>query len=88
MVDYKDKKQELAERTTDILIRAEKEKDVRDILMQHANLTNASGKTNLEEVLKSFTELATKADSEQVRSQTAIQYIKFSPLASNSDFHL
>lgn len=77
MTDYQTKKQELAERSANILIRADKEKDVRDILMEHANIVNPSGKTNLEEVLQSFTELATKADSEQVRSQTAIQYIKF-----------
>ena len=77
MNDYQTKKQELAERSAAALIRADKEKDVRDILMEHANILNPSGKTNLEEVLESFTELATKADSEQVRSQTAIQYIKF-----------
>ena len=77
MTDYQAKKQELAERSAAMLIRADKEKDVRDILMEHANIVNPSGKTNLEEVLESFTSLATNADSEQVRSQTAIQYIKF-----------
>lgn len=83
MTDFQTKKQELAERSANVIIRAEKEKDVRDILMEHANLVSASGKTNLEEVLESFTELATKADSEQVRSQTSIQYLKF--LGKNDD---
>lgn len=77
MTEYQSNKQELAQRAANVLSKAEKEKDVRDILIEHANLTNASGKTNLEEVLKSFTNLATSADSEQVRSQTSIQYLKF-----------
>jgi len=76
-MSFQEDKLELAKKSVNILSRAEKEKDVRDILIEHANLTNASGKTNLEAVLESFTELATKADSEQVRSQTATQYIKF-----------
>lgn len=77
MSEFEDKKQEIATRAAGILLRAEKEKDVRDILMEHANIVNADGKTNLEKVLESFTKLATDADSEQVRSQTSIQYIKF-----------
>jgi hypothetical protein len=83
MNEYQNNKQELAERASNMLSRVEKEKDVRDILIEHANLPNASGKTNLEAVLKSFTDLATSADSEQVRSQTSIQYLKF--LAKNDE---
>jgi predicted hydrolase (HD superfamily) len=83
MTEYQDKKQELASRSLNILSRAEKEKDVRDILIEHANMPNPNGKTNLEAVLNAFTDLATNADSEQVRSQTSIQYLKF--LAKNEE---
>ena len=83
MSEYQSQKQELAERAANTLSRVEKEKDVRDILIEHANLINPSGKTNLEEVLESFTNLATKAESEQVRSQTSTQYLKF--LAKQDD---
>lgn len=76
MSEYEAKKQEIAERSIQTLELLDKEKDVRDILIQHANLDN-NGKTNLETVLEAFTQLATSAESEQVRSQTAIQYIKF-----------
>jgi len=85
MSTFQEKRQELAKKTAEVIIRAEKEKDVRDILLEHANLTSSSGKTNLEDVLDSFTELATKADSEQVRSQTSIQYLKFLGKADDSD---
>ncbi len=77
MNDFQIKKRKVADNAIANLSRIEKEKDVRDILIEHANLPNVSGKSNLETVLESFTELATKATSEQVRSQTAIQYIKF-----------
>lgn len=77
--EFQARKQELAERAAKTLIRAEKEKDVRDILLEHANMPSKKDpkKTNLEDVLDSFTELATTANSEQVRSQTSIQYLKF-----------
>jgi hypothetical protein len=76
-MSFHEDKLELAKKSVNMLSRIEKEKDVRDILINHANLVNVSGKTNLEAVLESFTELATKAESEQVRSQTATQYLKF-----------
>lgn len=78
MTDFQTKKQELAERSANILIRAEKEKDVRDLLIESANNSYlGSDKSNVQAVIESFTKLAVEADSEQVRSQTSIQYLKF-----------
>ena len=71
------KREEIALAVADRILEVSKENDVRDILIKHANIARPSGKTNLEEVLESFTNLAINADSEQVRSQSAIQYIKF-----------
>ena len=72
-----DKRTEIANKSIATLSKIEKEKDVRDILIEHANLVGSKGTTNLEDVLESFTNLATNASSEQVRSQTATQYLKF-----------
>jgi hypothetical protein len=83
MNEYQSKKQELAERSANALSAITKETDLRDFLIEHANLPQANGKTNLQAVMESFTNLATSADSEQVRSQTATQYLKF--LAKNEE---
>lgn len=83
MFEFNDKKIEIAERSSSILTKADKERDLRDILIEHANLANVNGKSNLVAVLDSFTDLATNAESEQVRSQTATQYLKF--LAKNPE---
>ncbi len=70
-------KKNIADQAIATISKAETAKDVRDYIVEHANLPHSSGKSNLEAVLESFAGLAISADSEQVRSQTAIQYIKF-----------
>jgi hypothetical protein len=77
MNSFELKKKDIADKAIAKISQAETAKDVRDYIVEHANLPHSSGKSNLEAVLESFARLAISAYSEQVRSQTAIQYIKF-----------